>query len=614
MQLNENKLHYSIPKLLRTAASLAAAALLFTLPVTLKAQTAGEGTISGTVTDSTGAAVPDAVVTATDVSTNRSAQRVSTSTGAYTIAPLPPGTYTLRVEAKGFKTLKQENLVVNALGVLTFNPSLTIGEATETVEVTAAPPVLDTSTATLGLVMENQTYSNLPLQMNNAQRDPTAFATLTPGAQSGARLPIVGGTGNYLGQLYLDGLPAQTVSQQGDNRLVSQTLSVDAVDQFQVVTSTPPAEYSGAGAMNFTMKSGGLKYHGQVSDFIRNTVFDTWSFTQKAVITKNALGQTIPTSKPTEHQNELSATIGGKVPFTHEKMFFFAGYDRFHSRRGANPSLFTIPTTLMQGGDFTELNGSPGSGLTGTGSNNPAFLYDPTTTKCSGTCTRQPFMGMKNGLPTYNVIPSSYLSPIAQKMQSFLPAPTNTATVTNNYLGGYPSGFDNWVVDYRVDYDLSSRQRISTVGAIGTVNYLNNYASPFIPPPYIGGDLANIYPRVFDVEHAFTINARMTNQLKYGFTRFYQNIHNATQGVTQWALPTLGISNPPAGQAGEEFPGISFGTTAGFGTVQTTWTGNGNAVSTQLTTPNNYTIVDNFQWLKGRHALTFGMSFQWQQI
>jgi hypothetical protein len=268
----------------------------------------------------------------------------------------------------------------------------------------------------------------------------------------------------------------------------------------------------------------------------------------------------------------------------------------------------------MQAGDFTELNGSPGSGLTGTGANNRAILFDPTTTKCSSpsSCTRQPFIGMKNGIPTYNVIPSSYISPIAQKMQSFLPAPTNTATVTNNYLGGYPSGFDNWVVDYRVDYDLNSRHRLSTVGAIGTVNYLNNYAAPFIPPPYIGGDFANIYPRVFDVQDAWTINPRMTNQLKYGFTRFYQNIHNATQGVTAWAAPTLGITNLPAGQAGEEFPYTTF-STGSFSTVQNNWGGGGSG-ATQFTTPNNYTIVDNFQWLKGRHALTFGMSFQWQQI
>ena len=94
------------------------------------------------------------------------------------------------------------------------------------------------------------------------QRDPTAFGVLTPGAQAannGGRLPIIGGTGSYLGQLYLDGMPAETVSQQGDNRLVSESMDLDAVDQFQLVTSTPPAEYMGAGAENFTMKSGGLQ-------------------------------------------------------------------------------------------------------------------------------------------------------------------------------------------------------------------------------------------------------------------------------------------------------------------------------------------------------------------
>jgi hypothetical protein len=583
--------------------------LAVALPVVLKAQTAGEGTIAGTVTDSSGAVVPNATVIATNMATNVTTQRTSSSAGLYTIAPLPPGTYSLRVEAKGFRTLMQDNLVVNALGVLGFNPVLTIGEAAETVVVTAAPPVLDTSTATLGLVMENDTYANLPLQMNNAQRDATAFGALAPGAQGGARLPIIGGTGNYLGQLYLDGMPAETISQQGDNRLVSESIDLDAVDQFQVVTSTPPAEYSGAGSMNFTMKSGGLKYHGQVSDFVRNTIFDAWSFTAKGATTKTASGATVPAPKPVEHQNELSASVGGKVPFTHDKLFFFFAYDKFHERRGAVYSLYTIPTTLMRTGDFTELGST-------------AVIYDPTSNSCTGTtCTRKAFQGMKNGLPTTNVIPASYISPIANAMQSFLPAPTNSATV-NNYLGGQPSGFDNHVYNYRVDYDLSPKQRISTVGALGTVNYLNNYSAGgsgattygFLPLPYVGGDLANIFPKIFDVQHTYTISPRIVNQFKYGFVRFFQNIQDATQGVKQYSPTTLGITNLPAGQASEEFPGAQFSQAGGVTTSLTGWTQNNNAAATQLTTPNNFTIVDNLQWLKGKHAFTYGIQVQWQQI
>jgi hypothetical protein len=596
-------------------------------PKVLKGQTGGEGAIAGTVTDNTGAAIPNATITATNVATNISATRTSSGTGTYSISPLLPGTYSVQVTAKGFKTLKQENLDVVALGSLGFNPVLTIGEATETVTVTSAPPVLNTTDATVGLVMENATYSALPLQMNNAQRDPTAFAALAPGAQAGTRLPIIGGTSNYLGQLYLDGMPAETINQQGDNRLVSQAVSVDSVDQFQVVTSTPPAEFMGAGAANFTMKSGGTKYHGQASDFVRNTVFDAWGFTSK-LPQINSLGQSVPATKPTEHQNELSLSVGGKVPHTGEKLFFFVAYDKFHSRRGANPSAVTIPTMLERSGDFTELNGGVGSGgLTGIGATNPALIYDPTTNSCVGTaCTRQPFMGVKNGVPTNNVIPSSYLSPITQKMESLLPPPSNPSLLTNNYVGGFPSGFDNHVIDYRVDYDISSRQRLSAVGAIGAVHYLQNYQN-VMPLPYTQGTIAQIFPKVFDIEDAFTINSRMTNQLKYGFTRFPQPQVNATDGKTQYSPATMGITNVPSGQASTLFPGATFGTTGAtgktldasgkaiVGTAETVWNGSsGGASSTQNVVPSTYAVVDNFQWVKGKHSMIFGFSYEWEEV
>jgi hypothetical protein len=618
-------------------------------PIALKAQTAGEGTISGTVSDSTGAVVPNASVIATNIATNVASARTSSSAGLYTIAPLPPGTYTLRVEAKGFRTLMQDNLVVNALGVLGFNPVLTIGEAAETVVVTAAPPVLDTTNATIGLVMENTTYANLPLQMNNAQRDATAFASLAPGAQAGTRVPIVGGTGNYLGQLYIDGMPAETINQQGDNRIVSQGIDLDAVDQFQVVTSTPPAEYSGAGALNFTMKSGGNKYHGQAAYFVRNTAFDTWGFTQKwltlpginpatgaayicsSVATTNVVGgQTITTApragcqpKGAEHQNEISVTFGGHVPHTGNKLFFFFAYDRFHSRRAANPALFTIPTPLMIQGDFTELNGGVGGGgLTGTGSNNKSLLYDPTSNSCVGTsCTRTPFQGMKNGLPTYNVIPASYLSPIAAKMASFMPAPSNPGSLSNNYLGGYPSGFDNNVQDWRVDWDINQKQRLSTVGAMGAVHYLQNYVSGgtapgtygLLPLPYVAGTVANIFPKFYDAEYSYVISNSMVNQAKYSYTRFIQPQKAATDGLTQYSPATLGITNLPAGAASTNFPGSSFGQTGAVSTTLTGWTQQGAAGSTQSVIPATYTALDNLQWTKGKHAMTMGFTYEWQQ-
>src|SRR5581483_8094884 len=453
-------------------------------------------------------------------------------------------------------------------------------------------------------------------------RDPTAFGTLTPGAQAGARLPVIGGTGNYLGQLYLDGMPAETVSQQGDNRLVSLTMSVEAVDQFQVLSSTPPAEYMGAGAENFTMKSGGKEFHGQASDFIRNTEFDAWSFTNKWATVKNAQGLSVPAPKPPEHQNELSLSLGGRVPHTGNKAFFFVAYDKYHYRYSPSPQLYTIPTDLMRNGDFTELNGNVGSGgQSGTGASNPALLFDPMTNSCAGnTCSRSPFTGAKSGVATNNVIPSADISPIALAMEKALPEPSNPSVTTNNYLGSVPKGFDNHVTDWRVDYDISSNHRISSIGTIGVENYLNNYGTGgtgatsygYLPLPYIGGDFANIYPKNYIVEDAYTINPNLVNQLKYSFTRFFQNIANATQGVANYAPGKFGITNLPAGQAGQEFPGAQFQNSGGL--QLTGWTQNGNSAATQLTTPNNFALTDNVQWLRGKHALTFGLTFKWQEI
>ena len=673
MTLQRNELHDTLAAAAGRMLSLLAVFALLALavsPMTLRAQTAGEGTITGTVRDSAGAVVAGATVTATNAATNVATSRTTSSAGDYTIAPIPPGIYSVQVAAKGFKTLTQENLSVDALVSLTFNPVLTIGAATETVIVTAAPPVLDTSTAVLGTVIENEAYTNLPVQMNGTQRDPTAFGTLTPGTQTGGgRLPVVGGTGNYLQQLYLEGIPAETINQQGDNRVVSLNVDVDAVDQFQIVTSTAPVEYAGASA-EFHHEVGHPEASWAGSDFVRNTIFDSWSFVNKwqqlaginpatgvaypacsaAPSTATVNGQSVNyparfgcQPKPYEHQNELSASFGWKVPHTGDKLFFFAAYDKYHDRAYATPALSTVPTALMRTGDFTELNGNVGTGgqvgiagfpggANGTPSPvystycnpaaagtcvNPAILFDPTSNSCVGTvCTRTPFQGNKNGIPTYNVIPTSYQSPISLAMQSFLPAASYTNVITNNYLGTRVAGFDNWVIDYRVDYDLNANNRLSAVGALGTQGYFNNFASPYIPLPYEGGDLAKVFPKQFVVEDTYTINAHIVNQLKYGYTRFFQDIFDATQGVTKWEAPTMGITNLPMGQAGQEFPGAAFSGNTSIASAlnPTTWTGNSNSISTQLTTPQTYAIVDNVQWLKGKHALTIGFSFQFLNL
>lgn len=568
-----------------------------------KAQTGGEAGIQGTVTDSTGAIIPNATVTAINTATAVATTRQTTGDGLYTISPILPGTYTVTVKAAGFATYSQQNLPVDAIRLTGLNISLTPGDQGQEVTVTAAPPALETTNATLGGVLENQTYENLPLQMNSQQRDPTAFATLLPGVQGGTRAPIIGGTGNYLAAVYVDGVPVTTINQQGDNRSVSNAMPVESIDQFQVITSTPDAEYQGAGLINFTLKSGANQYHGIIAGFVRARAFDAWSYASKTATVTNSAGQVVPSPKPDEHQSELVGSAGGPIPFTHHRGYIYGTYDRYHGRSGINPNFITVPTTLMRQGNFSELS---------------VPIYDPTSTAaCTaanrGTLCRNPFPG--------NIIPANELSPIAQKMESFLPAPTNTGLI-NNYYGGVPSGYDNWEAAGRTDFDLTARQRLSYVLAYGvrknvpfTVgsNVTPSVAGIVLPYPYTAGGYATITPIITDIEHSWQISEHLTNQLKFGFNRFSQPISSLTDGAAGYQATDFGITNLPQGQASTEFPGASFGTTTANSNALANWTSNGATGATQTTVPNTYTLLDNFLLVKGAHSITIGGQVQWLQ-
>src|SRR5208283_992287 len=245
---------------------------------------------------------------------------------------------------------------------------------------------------------------------------------------------------------------------------------LESIDQVQAFTSGYPAELQGAGVLSLSTKAGGTKYHGAIYGLLRNTDFDAWTFSAKcgtpgqplaAAYTgcgntaKAIIGGALTTvagSKPGEHQDEYGITGGGPVKFPHvaagnEKLFFYASYTRFRQTVGVNPTAVTIPTTLMQQGNFSELL----AGNNTSGVNYP--IYDPTT---QATCTAHntggapcryqygygPGSGIgANGNPvltgTPNVIPAGEISPEMKYWSSFLPTPTNNTTgvIVNNYLG-----------------------------------------------------------------------------------------------------------------------------------------------------------------------------------
>lgn len=571
--------------------------LALLMPHSLRAQVGGEGAIQGRVVDPTGAVVPNATVSATDVATGVVETRKATQTGDYVISPLPAGVYTVRATARGFATLVQKHITVNATQSTGLDLHLTIGSQSQTVTVSSAPPALDTTDGTLSETMENKQYSALPLSMNGQQRDPTAFVYLMPGVQSGGRSGEFNGAGSnngYLDEMYVDGIPLTTIDQQGDNRTVSLAVSVDAVNQFQVVTSSAPVEFQGLGAQNYVIKSGTNKFHGSVYDFVRNTAFDTWSFFAKGATQQTASGATILSPKPAEHQNEFGLTVGG--PIRRNKMFFFVSYDKFHYSKLENPGLLSVPTTAERAGDFTAY---------------PYPIYDPTTlSTCTAAnggvpCTYQ-FEGMKNGAMTPNVIPTSEISNIAQYMQQFLPAPSND-NLTSNYLTHVPTGDNNWEFTGRFDANLTPKQKISVIANAGRRGFIGQDlgADAVLPVPYINGvDVAELTATGI-LQHTYVITPHLVNQLKYGYVRQWGPASNASLGIAKYEAGSgVGIGNLPPGQASDTFPGVDF---SGGADVPTEWYGRDGYTQSV----NTYTLMDNLQWNRGKHNFTFGADFQW---
>ncbi|HEY4358592.1 MAG TPA: TonB-dependent receptor [Acidobacteriaceae bacterium] len=587
-----------------------------------RAQSGGGG-ITGLVSDTTGAVIPNAEVTALNVATGVTTTRVASSNGNYTINPLLPGTYTVTVKSAGFNTFKQENVVVDALENFGLNVKLTAGSQSETVTVTAAPPLLETTSAGLGGTIENSMYSALPLLINGGQqRDITQFSNLLPGAQvnPGGRSSIIAGTGQRVGELYVDGLPLTTASQQGDNRPVFNIVPLEAIDQIKVVTSGYSAQYQGAGLENYNLKAGTNQYHGSVFAYIRNTIFDAWTFSTKpgspgntVPVLVNGVITRIPGPKAPEHQIEYGYAVGGPVRIPHlinghDKLFFFTTLDRFRSRLGANPGTSTVPTLKMRTGDFSELLSPSGPGY---------ILYDPTTqaacTANNGTPCRYPYgqvpAGKVDTTKATNIIPASQISPISQYMAKFLPAPTSNA-LTGNLISGVPSGFDNMLWSARVDYTISPRQTLSgayTQGRRHAVPYTSTGTPGVAVVPYIATTLSTITGNIADLQHTFQITPNLVNQARYAFIYFGGPPVGNITGTTNpglYGLAASGITGLPPGQASDNAANLAFAGT----NAPSSWVGNTPTTTNRSLT---YEFLDNLALLKGRHSMNFGGQIQW---
>ena len=599
-------------------------ALVLMSPLGARAQLAGKGAITGTVQDKTGAVIANATVTATDTANGISTVTKSSGAGDYNFSNLDPGIYTVTTIAPGFEKLTQENIHVNALESQAYNPVLQVGAADVQITVSAAPPQLETSNATLGATMEQETYSALPLEMgaynSPDQRRATDFVYLMPGVQGNetngnatTNTGVVNGSGSRgaASDVYVDGVPFVRAGGNGDPRYVWTAISVDAVDQFQLQTSGYSAIYEGQGVMNYSIKQGGSQYHGSVYEFVRNTVLDTWGFFGKL---PNAVTG-VPV-KPIEHSNEYGIVLSGPlVPFGSwkQKVFYFGNYNGFRYS-SATPNLMTFPTLAEQQGDFSAAG---------------VKIYDPlsqatcTANSTNGPCRYQYGYGPGStpglaGNPTLlgsgspvNVIPASEFSTVAKNMQGFLASlginKAFSTALQNNYVAPNATGLVNWSMTHRLDYTVNSRDTLSFVASIGrqasSVPVGQTTTGRNVGPiPYNFGQAYAPKTAVGIIEETHVFSPHLLNQVKWGYARYNGPTFNANE-ASAYAATAMGMSGLPKGQASDAFPAVVFAGTD----APTNWAGE----PASVTVAENYTALDNVQWTVGRHSFTFGGQVAW---
>ncbi len=390
-----------LSKVVSRTLALALFALAF-LAVSARAQNIF-GAIVGTVSDPSGAVLPGATITVTDMATGEKRSALTDGQGNYEILSLPRGEYSVDVDHSGFKHFSRSPIDVVVDQQARVDVKMEVGSQSQQVVVNAAPPIMQTESASLGQAVEGQTVETLPLNGRNV----LALVALVPGVVpqgssfgnltgqnvfAAGNYQIDGGNANQ-GSVLVDGAPVNT----SYGNTVELVMDQDVVQEFNVQTHNNTAEfgmYTG-GVINMSTKSGTNAFHGETYEYLRNTVLDANTFFA------NREG----TGRQAWHQNQFGANIGG--PIKRDKLFFFGDYQGYRQTEGY-PFLNTVPTPAELTGDFSAIT---------------APIYDPTTTcgyngnpACvAGQPTRQQFS--YNG--KLNVIPPSRLSAVAQNLLAF---------------------------------------------------------------------------------------------------------------------------------------------------------------------------------------------------
>ncbi|HVW85805.1 MAG TPA: TonB-dependent receptor, partial [Bryobacteraceae bacterium] len=572
------------------------------LPVPLFSQ-AFYGSIVGTVTDPSSAALRGARITLTNVGTDERRQAQTDTEGNYQFLNLVPGTYRVEVEQTGFKRSTRDQIQVTVASAVRADISMQLGELTQTVEVQATAALLQTENANLSQVVETRTVQELPVNGRNLLNLVAIVPGVVPqGSTEGNALTgknvfaagnyqIGGGVANQ-SATYFDGVPANA----GVGNLTVLVPSPDAVAEFRVQTNSNSAEYGryAGGVVNVASKSGTNEFHGSLYEFLRNRVLNANNFFA------NANG----TPKPAFTQNQFGVTAGG--PVKKDKLFFFGAYEGYRQRQGYT-YLATVPLPAMYTGDFSGYRNASGAVIP---------IYDPLT-QCGqysnpacGTSTiqRSQFPG--------NVIPASRINPVAAKIVAFPifaqpNQPGQPFTNNVNYSKNASTGGDNDQYNGRFDWTVTQKIR-----AFGRYTRWSSANTPFIPfnNGIYGGD-------------PFSPETFVTNQAVTGVTYLISptTVLDIRASYGRWDYLRV-----------QPFTGISLSKTFGFpaymdqqlpiihgianetSVPQFTFNSNYGALAGQpgyvnskiFSIDDDYVLTPSLSIVKGRHTLKFGADWR----
>jgi Carboxypeptidase regulatory-like domain len=523
----------------------------------------GLSTINGSVTDPSGAVIPGAKVTATEVDTRLSRDTVTSADGLYVIGGLRPTRYTLLVNATGFRPVSETQILLAANDTLTINLKLEVGSTSETVNVEANSAQVDTTTATLRQVVDSARMVELPLNGRNAAQLTALVAGAVNAPSNNAdqgstktfpaavTVSVNGGRQNNIA-FNLDGVHSEDIFSN-----VNQPLPMpDALQEFSFQTSNFSAEYgqNSSGVVNVVTKSGTNTFHGNAFEFVRNAEFNARNF--------------FASKRDQLKRNQFGGTIGG--PILKDRLFFFGGYQGTRIRNTRSDLTAYVPTAGDLSGDFSPY-------LT---ANNPAnplqrqvMIKDPTT-----------------GLPfPNNQIPVNRFDPAALAMLKYLPA-SSAANGFALYSTPVIQNFDEFIV--RVDYSISAKDRLNfrfnksyynQPGILANNNLLT----------YTDETPDSSYNTAIQETHVFT--PTLLNDFRFGVTREVTSRHPPSNAPNVADFGVQNIYQTP-NKAIESFSVSGF---FSFG-----------AFADSVFARTTFDWYDTLRWVKGRHSISLGGAFE----